>query len=106
MATPGGRYGVLSSLLVTIGNDQWAMQVCKRRHTHEVLSLPLEVSLQLFRDGWQRHEAISEAVERHVVKSCGGLPLALMIVKGAVQECMQEAEWMVRCCHASLSLCS
>jgi hypothetical protein len=68
---------------------------------HQVLSLPLEASLQLFRDGWHRHQSISEAVERHVVKSCGGLPLALLIVRGAVQECTQEAEWMVRCWHAS-----
>jgi hypothetical protein len=82
-------------------------------HVHRLDSLPLQDSLQLFRAGWQRPPSISEVVEEHVVKSCGGLPLALLIVTAAVQPCETAAEWMARvdhCCncqpHPLQLLCS
>jgi hypothetical protein len=58
-------------------------------------SLPFEFALQLFRQDWGRPESVSEAVEKHVVKSCSGLPLALLLVKGTLASCTDGVEWMV-----------
>jgi hypothetical protein len=71
---------------------------------HRVDTLPLESALELFRKGWSRPEPISEAIEKLVVSSCGGLPLALLMVKGALRDCTVELEWTVRALQ--LILCS
>jgi hypothetical protein len=73
-----------------------AAQVRKRLEWHIVDSLPFEFALQLFRQDWSRPESVPEAVEKHVVKSCSGLPLALLLVKGALASCTEGVEWMVR----------
>jgi hypothetical protein len=72
------------------------MQVVVRLHMHRVDSLSFADSLQLFRDGWHKPDAISDIVEKHVVESCGGLPLAVLLVKGALRWRATEAEWVVR----------
>jgi hypothetical protein len=72
------------------------VQVLSRLHRHTVPPLFPDAALQLFRkQAGQRPESVSEAVEAQVVRSCGGLPLALLITGGAVagQEC--EVAWMV-----------
>jgi hypothetical protein len=73
-----------------------APQARKRLEWHRVDSLPFEYALQLFRAGWTRPESVSEAVEKHVVRSCSGLPLALLLAKGALSSCNDALEWMVR----------
>jgi hypothetical protein len=82
-------------LLLAIRPDQRTLQVHKRLHMHRLESLSLEDALQLFREGWQRPNSISEAVEKELVTRCGGLPLALLIVKGAVRKQTKEADWLV-----------
>jgi hypothetical protein len=59
--------------------------------------LSADAALQLFRKrAGQRPESVSEAVEAQVVRSCGGLPLALLITGGAVAGQTTEVAWMVR----------
>jgi hypothetical protein len=62
-----------------------------------VLPLSADAALQLFRKhASPRPVSVSEPVEAQVVRSCGGLPLALLITGGAVAGQMTEVAWMVR----------
>jgi hypothetical protein len=73
-----------------------APQVCELLEAHEVDCLSLEFAFQLFREGWARPQSVPEVAEELVVKSCSGLPLALLMVKGALRRCIDPLEWMVR----------
>jgi len=60
-----------------------------------VRALSAEAALQLFRAKCPRPASVLEDLEKRVVASCGGLPLALLILAGILVGQDDAVVWMV-----------